>query len=261
MNRGALKIWLLYLCFFLLFLVNFRLETRIGPTPMMWMILNAGVFVLAVYILLKKGIPNCGQIITSLGLGLLMFVAYQGFSLTAVVTFSCSLATFTIFNNYKANAIKFLKAPNGKGFFSSMRVGLLVGTILGIINLFLGGGGTSPELKLVVFTTAISPAVYEEIALRAFIYAFCLYLLKGVINTKFQSFTCYFMMVIPHVMIHTPDQFINYGLVSGVISIIMLTCLFGLPLAYLQRKSDLTSAMIAHGVVMVIRFLFCGISG
>lgn len=38
----------------------------------------------------------------------------------------------------------------------------------------------------------------------------------------------------------------------------ILSQLFGLPFAILQRKRDLTSAMIAHGVVDVIRFCFLG---
>jgi len=33
-------------------------------------------------------------------------------------------------------------------------------------------------------------------------------------------------------------------------SIVILTVLFGFPFAFLQRKCDLTSAMIAHGTVM-----------
>ena len=69
------------------------------------------------------------------------------------------------------------------------------------------------------------------------------------------------MMVIPHVLIHMPDMFIENGLINGIIGIVMLTILFGLPFAFLQRKWDLTSAMIAHGIVIAIRFSAFGIPG
>ncbi|MNF04285.1 hypothetical protein D3C80_2037670 [compost metagenome] len=67
------------------------------------------------------------------------------------------------------------------------------------------------------------------------------------------------MMIIPHVLIHTPDIIINNGIVPGVINIIMLALLFGLPFAVLQKKRDITSAMLAHGIVDVIRFCFLGL--
>ena len=67
------------------------------------------------------------------------------------------------------------------------------------------------------------------------------------------------MMIIPHVLIHTPDALLTYGVVSWIINIIMLTLIFGLPFAVLQRKRDLASAMTAHGIVDVIRFAFTGL--
>lgn len=67
------------------------------------------------------------------------------------------------------------------------------------------------------------------------------------------------MMVIPHVLIHIPDTFLTYGIVSGIVNIVMLSLIFGIPFAILQRKRDLLSAMIAHGTVDVIRFSFLGL--
>jgi len=66
------------------------------------------------------------------------------------------------------------------------------------------------------------------------------------------------MMIMPHVMVHTPDVFINHGLISGIINNLLLALLFGLPFSLLQRKQDLTSAIIAHGVVVLIRFCAIG---
>lgn len=39
----------------------------------------------------------------------------------------------------------------------------------------------------------------------------------------------------------------------------MLGALFGLPFALLQRKRDLTSAMVSHGFVDAVRFTLFGL--
>ena len=262
-KMGLIKVWLSFIVFVLLFIINFGINVNIGHTQMMWFILDACVLISAVLILIKNKFPNKKQILISLTYGLLIFIAYQGIKFSSVltffITFLCSLATFSIFNRYENKAVKILKATAIKSVLLSIIIGLIVGIILGIVNLLLNDGTTDFQISISCFLTALSPAIYEEIALRTFIYALCIYLLKGQVNTKGKDFLCYFMMIIPHTMIHTPEQFISYGLVSGVISILLLALLFGLPLALLQRKRDITSAMIAHGVIDIIRFCFLGL--
>lgn len=67
--------------------------------------------------------------------------------------------------------------------------------------------------------------------------------------TKFQMFTMWFMMCFPHTAAH------GYDIVSTVI----LCVLFGLPFTLLQRKRDLASAMISHGLVDAVRFTVFGL--
>lgn len=57
------------------------------------------------------------------------------------------------------------------------------------------------------------------------------------------------MMALPHTLSH------GYGLVESLI----LLVLFGLPFTALQRKRDLTSAMIAYGLVDAVRFTIFGL--
>jgi hypothetical protein len=64
-----------------------------------------------------------------------------------------------------------------------------------------------------------------------------------------QSFTMYFMMSMPHTMAH------GFGLYSTI----QLCLLFGIPFALLQRKRDITSAMVSHGLVDAVRFTLTGI--
>ena len=123
------------------------------------------------------------------------------------------------------------------------------------INFVIGLVITILYLKY-LFT--LSPAIFEEVCFRFFIYAFCVYLLNGEVNSKINKFWCYFMMIIPHAIIHIPDVFINNGFVSGIFGTLLLSFIFGLPLTLLQRKKDLLSAMIAHGLFNLIPFCFTG---
>lgn len=66
---------------------------------------------------------------------------------------------------------------------------------------------------------------------------------------RFQVFTMFFMMCMPHTVAH------GYALIETII----LCLLFGVPFTILQRKRDITSAMISHGIVDVIRFMLFGI--
>lgn len=261
-KSGLKKIWCLFAVFASLFILNFFIKTDIGATQMMWLVLAFCVTVLSIIMLAKNKLPNKKQMLISLLFGILMFVAYQGVGFSSIeafiVTTLCSMAFFSIFNKYEDNSIKLLKDKSVKSALISILIGIAVGVVWGIFNLLLSNGELNLNITLSCFSTALSPAIYEEISYRAFIFAVCLYFLKGEIATKKEKLTCWFMMIIPHVMIHTPEMFITDGIASGIVGIFLLSLLFGLPFAFLQRKRDLTSAMIAHGVVMIIRFCFLG---
>jgi len=133
-------------------------------------------------------------------------------------------------------------------------IGLVVGIVWGTINIFLNNDQPEPHFALINFLVPLNPGIYEEMAFRAFIFTACLHFMRGELTTKLQRFTAWFMMVIPHVLPHTPYMFIEQGFISGIMATVILTFVFGIPFAILQRKRDLTSAMIAHGVVMIIFF-------
>lgn len=261
-KKGLQKIWILFGVFLILFIINLGFISDIGQTAQIWLILDVYVTILSVIMLIRNNFPNKKQFFISLILGILVFIAYQGMSFTSIKTFIvtilCSLASFSIFNKYVNNSLKVLKSTSVKSISVSVIIGLIVGVIWGIINIFLNSEVPILNITLSCFITALSPAIYEEIALRTLLFAVCLYLLKGEITTKKEKFSCYFFMIIPHVMIHTPEQFSTYGLITGIISILIFALVFGLPFAILQRKRDITSAMIAHGTVDVIRFCLFG---
>ena len=66
---------------------------------------------------------------------------------------------------------------------------------------------------------------------------------------KFQTFSMWFMMTVPHCLSH------GYPLFQSMI----LLVLFSLPFTVLQRKRDIASAMIAHSLVDLMRFVVFGL--
>ena len=124
----------------------------------------------------------------------------------------------------------------------------------------LGSGNELVDkFNLQAFIFSLNPGIFEEVSFRFFIYAFCIYQINGKIKTKEQEVWIYIMMIVPHVLIHTPDQLFDNGLPYFIVSIILMSFIFGLPFALLQRKHDLSSAIVAHALIDFIRFSLFGL--
>lgn len=263
-NKKALvKIWLVFLAFLFIFIANFTIKSNISPTSRMWLVLDVFALIIAIVILVKYGLPSKKHIIISVIIGLLMFLAVLSINFSSIKSFICTtisaLAVLSVWERFEKTGLVLLGSKSKKYILITIGIGISVGVALGIINLALSNGTLNFKLNIECILLSLNPGIYEEIALRALFYSFCIAMLNGEIVTRFENFTCYFIMIIPHVMIHTPEQFINFGLISGMMSILILTILFGLPFAILQRKRDITSAMISHGLVDSIRFCFLGL--
>ena len=99
-----------------------------------------------------------------------------------------------------------------------------------IYNLLLANYPINFSVKLKWFLDAIRAGVTEEIIFRLFFFAICVAVVKDKKMSKAENVLSYLIMTIPHV-----------------------------PFAVLQRKRDLTSAIVAHSVVDLIRFVLLGI--
>jgi hypothetical protein len=63
------------------------------------------------------------------------------------------------------------------------------------------------------------------------------------------------LAVIPHSLLHLPDLFLeNPGMALGLLAATSL--LFGLPMAILQIRKNLESAIAFHWFIDFVRFLF-----
>lgn len=129
---------------------------------------------------------------------------------------------------------------------------IIVGGILSVINIFLNGGKIELNLdsSIMYFFTALGIGIYEEILFRMFYFSICIYILKGKKMNNTQKILSYMIMILPHVLLH-PN--------IDLISIIILSLLFGLSFAVMQRKLNLVSAIASHALVDFIRFIFLGV--
>lgn len=261
-HKGLMKIWGLFAFFLLCFVLNLAFSFGIDRDNLMLLLTSFFVVLLSLVMLVKNGMPHISQIVIAVIFGTLMFVAYSGIvfsTIKFIVVVLAVMASYSIFNQYKDNALKLIKDTSLQSISKSICIGLICGIILGVINLFLMGGTMRFNFTLQALLLPLSPAIYEEIAFRTFFFAVCLYFLKGQINTKPANFTCWFMMIIPHVLLHFPNAILAPDFLSNIVNLILLNIPFGIALAFLQRKRDITTAMITHGAIDLLRFLLLGI--
>ncbi len=266
-KKSLKNIWLMFVLFIIIFIVNLNVSFDIPATARMWIVIEIWSIILSIILLIRNKFPSKKKIAVSFGLSILavscffysnnIFAILKGF----IETFLATLAVFSTFEKHKENSLYILKTETKGILIFSIVLGILIGVIWGAINYFLMISSNNPhfEPSFASFLTALNPAIFEEIALRTLFFAFCLNSLNGKITTRRESFTCWFMMIVPHVLIHTPDSFIYGGTESGLISTLLYIIVFGLPFTMLQKKRDVTSAMIAHGSVDFIRFCFFGL--
>lgn len=265
-KRPLLSVWLMFAGFTAVFVLNMGVTMDLPPTQRMWLVLDIWSVAAGAFMLVKNGMPKKKYIsLSALAAGLVV-VSYMEVSLFSMIkggitTMIAALAIFSVFSRYEGAALRF----TSKGIKGGIPVGIIIGAaaglLLAVVNCILMSGGStaSPRLSLLCFTISLSPAVLEELAYRTLFYAVCINAMGRAPESRGERFTCFFMMIMPHVMVHTPSAFIEGGVIEGVITVLLYVLLFGLPFAILQRRRSVGSAMLAHGIVDCIRFILFGL--
>ena len=217
-------------------------------STMVWF---AVINICAIYIICKTKNSNKKDIFIGLLFAVLSIPSNFMMGLWIILPY---IASSSIFKKSK-NQITLLKFKGRKDVLSTIILVFLVGGLLGGINIFfaLGSMEVSTSFNILWIFHGLRAGIVEEIFFRMFFFALCVYIINDANITKIQNIICYLIMVIPHVLIHFNFESINLG------SIIMLSLLFGLPFALMQRKNSLVSAIGSHAFVDVIRFCTFGI--
>ncbi|WP_423215498.1 type II CAAX prenyl endopeptidase Rce1 family protein [Streptococcus equinus] len=268
-NRENVKLGFAWLSF-IIYLVLFWLGSVIlEQKQLVWLLLEIYVLGIDAFILYKYRFPKQNSLLVAVVLSGIYAVS-EIIHLNPLSIFNIGLVFLSIcavnvtFERFPNSALKWFKEFSKNGILKSISIGILFGLICGAINylLMVSSNQLQPANVLKAFVLSLSPAIIEEIAYRTVFYAFCLIELCGRVQTKWQTFTIYVMMTIPHILPHTVDCFKNgflSGLIEWVITTILYLLVFGLVFAMLQRKRDISSAMIAHGTVDFMRFCLFGL--
>lgn len=137
-------------------------------------------------------------------------------------------------------------------------IGILFALPLAILNnlyFYSNSGPIQFKPLLVSALEALSPAIHEEIVFRFFILALVLYLLRYNLPDKRVMILAVFLSVVPHSFNHLPELFLQNP-VMGLVMLLATSLLFGLPMALLQIKKDLGSAIAFHWFIDFARFWF-----
>ena len=244
----------LWLCF--LVLLVFRLVIKGNNAPY-WLVLALIASGLSIYLLIKNKMPSKKYVIISVIFAILSMVAYLGYQQNPFILIyglragiPTLLASFAVFSVMEKNGdYKLLSHETRISPLISVLIAIASGAILSVINTLISGQEIKFQFSLLKLLICFNPAIYEEMACRAIFMAFCVYCTRDTDKNIFDIITMYFMMIVPHTVIH------GYGLIPTL----MLCVLFGLPFALLQRKRDITTAMISHGIVDAVRFTLLGI--
>ena len=132
----------------------------------------------------------------------------------------------------------------------SIGIGTILGLGLGAFNILMAGASINPKYTFDALFMALQAGIWEEVAMRFLFYGIAVYILNREGQSRLENILIYILMVVPHLLAHG---------VMGIGSLIALFLLFGMPMAILQRKVDLTSAIIMHSTVDLIRFVCLGI--
>lgn len=262
--------WVMFAIFIITFIVNLLFDRSMSPSDWINLLFFVWLIFMSAALLKKHGLPRLPAIAISLTLAgiavasTLIVLGQSGLFVSIiyfVITFCAALALFSVSEAFPKSGLCILRMQDGGGVVLSILLGLCTGAVLGAINALLMQQSQAIDFQITLprVLFALEPAIVEEIAMRALFFCFCVSAVQGRVLTKQGNFTIWFMMVVPHVMVHTPEVFITGGLIAGLVNIVILAILFGLPLAILQRKRDLVSAMIAHGTIDAIRFCLFGL--
>lgn len=101
---------------------------------------------------------------------------------------------------------------------------------------------------------ALEPGISEEIIFRFFIMNAIFTLLDNRIKKKYIVFISFFFGIVPHSLIHFSELWIS-NVPAAFFMLITTSLLFGLPMAYLQYKKDLETAITFHWFIDFIRFI------
>lgn len=174
-----------------------------------------------------------------------------------VAVWVCFLAGAILFKDQETISVPAFRPPLAN-IGKSVLFGILFAIPLAVINnlyFYLNAGAVQWQNVFSSAFEGLSPAIHEEIVFRFFVIAFCLRLLKSNASLRWTTAVAVFLAVVPHSLNHLPDLFLVNPMM-GLSMFAATSLLFGLPMALLQIRKGLESAIAFHWFIDFARFFF-----
>lgn len=178
---------------------------------------------------------------------------------TAVTNTSITLITFVggcMLSDNKIRNKSELALRDYKAIPKALLWGMLIALPFAIINLVYFRstfGATEYMNPLNAAFLALQPGISEEIIFRFFIMNAIFYLLEGKIKIKHAVVISFIFGIVPHSLIHFSELWL-VNVPSAIFMLLSTSLLFGLPMAYLQYKRNLETAIAFHWFIDFARF-------
>lgn len=242
-NRNTIKLLILNVI-----LIFFSLLTNITNMMILWFIL---IGLLSLYFIVSyKEKMKKREIIISLVLGMITMISNAFMAIFVCLAY---LAAQVIMENHSQKMMLYHPAKKHE-LWKTLFFIFMMGGLLGCINVFLAMNSYSLQISfhLHFLFDALRAGIFEEIFFRMFLFALCLHITQSTCLNHTQVILSYFIMVLPHVLLHNSFSI-------DMMSVVILSLLFGLPFALMSRKINLLTAIGAHSFVDFIRFIMLGI--
>lgn len=235
------------LTLFLLFLIGLWALSAYLGTTLPWLVL---INLLSLYILWGYGTLPKRELLLGAVLGALCLPSSPAMGVSVVLPTAAALMIFS----HSKNRLYFYDTGKKHCLPRTLVLIFVVGGVLGAINVFLAMGQMPlrPSFSIQWVFDALRAGIFEEVFFRFILFALCIYLTGDRPLSRLDNWLCYGVIVIPHVLIHFTLGNFNIG------NFVVLTLLFGLPFAWMQRRTNLLSAMGSHAFVDFIRFCMLG---
>ena len=240
MRRETCRLLVLLLALVLLWVVTGLLQMTV-----LWFAAAIGV---SIGYMVKKGGCTRGEIAAGCVLGLAAMPSNPVMGLTTVFAYLGGRCA----QRGSGRAIALLRGGRKQAALS-LAAGAAAGTALGVVNIWLAGAPLHASVRVQWFLDALCAGVAEEVIFRFLLFALCIRITGDAELSVSGRVLCALIVTLPHTLLHFAPSAVDIG------SVVTLCVLFGLPFALLQRRRDLTAAMLAHGVVDLMRFFLLGI--
>ncbi len=228
-----------------------------------WSQMALTLVALLILIVRRQNIPT-GVLLLGLTLGTISGISHSlhspdlsGSLKEGLGVWICLVAGAALFKDIRLDVVPALQS-SWAHVARSMLIGVVLAIPLAVFNnlyFYMNSGSIQFTSWFSSAVEALSPAIHEEIIFRFFILALVYDMLKETPRSPWTTVAALVLAVVPHSLNHLPDLFLQNPSMA-VVLLVATSLLFGLPMALLQIRRNLESAIAFHWFIDFARFLF-----